>query len=311
MIGLSKVFPTLDCCSCNLHTPDGRSGAPSEYHYHDVQRCTSRRAGQRANFSHASSRGLAMSMKRNARDAASASIACTTELPHEFEGNLGVRKAIYVPFGNAVPQVALLDVDNCVLCGRCELACSVNAIDFLQEPETSLIRAGTVHHCNRLRDDPARLQKGIRAGTAKERTHGVAGRTPTCPSWPLRRVLRPSDGKEPDSIAFVQCAGSRDRSAGVPYCSRVCCMYAIKQAMLLSGTLHIGGFDDLLHGYSCFRQRFRAISIRMRKLWVSNSLRPKLLESRKMKNKTRSCVWRLSRKMAASKKGRTTWPFFR
>jgi heterodisulfide reductase subunit A2 len=50
-------------------------------------------------------------------------------------------------------------------------------------------------------------------------------------------VLRPSDGKEPDSIAYVQCAGSRDRTLGVEYCSRVCCMYAIKQAMLLSGAL--------------------------------------------------------------------------
>jgi len=57
------------------------------------------------------------------------------------------------------------------------------------------------------------------------------------PHGPYNRVLRPSDGKEPDSIAYIQCAGSRDKSMGVPYCSRVCCMYAIKQAMLLSGSL--------------------------------------------------------------------------
>jgi heterodisulfide reductase subunit A len=50
-------------------------------------------------------------------------------------------------------------------------------------------------------------------------------------------VLRPSDGREPESIAYVQCAGSRDATLGVEYCSRVCCMYAIKQAMLLSGAL--------------------------------------------------------------------------
>jgi heterodisulfide reductase subunit A len=57
------------------------------------------------------------------------------------------------------------------------------------------------------------------------------------PHGPYGRVLRPSDGKVPDSIAYVQCAGSRDKSIGIPYCSRVCCMYAIKQAMLLSGAL--------------------------------------------------------------------------
>ncbi len=57
------------------------------------------------------------------------------------------------------------------------------------------------------------------------------------PHGPYGRVLRPSDGKAPESIAYVQCAGSRDQTVGVPYCSRVCCMYAIKQAMLLSGSL--------------------------------------------------------------------------
>ena len=57
------------------------------------------------------------------------------------------------------------------------------------------------------------------------------------PHGPYGRVLRPSDGKAPESLAYVQCAGSRDQTLGVPYCSRVCCMYAIKQAMLLSGSL--------------------------------------------------------------------------
>jgi len=57
------------------------------------------------------------------------------------------------------------------------------------------------------------------------------------PHGPYGRILRPSDGKVPDSIAYVQCAGSRDKSIGISYCSRVCCMYAIKQAMLLTGAL--------------------------------------------------------------------------
>ena len=57
------------------------------------------------------------------------------------------------------------------------------------------------------------------------------------PTGPYGHVLRPGDGKQPDTIAYVQCAGSRDLTLGVDYCSRVCCMYAIKQAMLLSGAL--------------------------------------------------------------------------
>jgi heterodisulfide reductase subunit A len=70
------------------------------------------------------------------------------------------------------------------------------------------------------------------------------------PHGPYGRVLRPSDGKIPESVAFVQCAGSRDQTLGVPYCSRVCCMYAIKQAMLLSGSLP---FADLTIYYMDIR----------------------------------------------------------
>jgi heterodisulfide reductase subunit A len=82
------------------------------------------------------------------------------------------------------------------------------------------------------------------------------------------RVLRPSDGKIPSSVAFVQCAGSRDESIGVPYCSRVCCMYAIKQAMLLSGSLPLADITVYYmnirafgKGYEQFFQNAKAMGI--------------------------------------------------
>ncbi|MDA8165296.1 MAG: CoB--CoM heterodisulfide reductase iron-sulfur subunit A family protein, partial [Desulfobacteraceae bacterium] len=88
------------------------------------------------------------------------------------------------------------------------------------------------------------------------------------PHGPYQRVIRPADGKEPASIAYVQCAGSRDRSHGVPYCSRVCCMYAIKQAMLLAGALPLADitiyYMDIRafgKGYEQFYQNARAMGI--------------------------------------------------
>ena len=88
------------------------------------------------------------------------------------------------------------------------------------------------------------------------------------PHGPYNRVLRPSDGMEPDSIAFIQCAGSRDKSMGVPYCSRVCCMYAIKQAMLLSGavpladiTIYYMDIRTFGKGYEQFFQNSQAMGI--------------------------------------------------
>ncbi|MEJ2024144.1 MAG: FAD-dependent oxidoreductase [Deltaproteobacteria bacterium] len=96
------------------------------------------------------------------------------------------------------------------------------------------------------------------------------------PNGPYNRVLRPSDGMEPDSVAFIQCAGSRDKSMGVPYCSRVCCMYAIKQAMLLSGALPLA--DIIIYymdirafgkGYEQFFQNAQAMGIQFVKAKVA------------------------------------------
>ena len=88
------------------------------------------------------------------------------------------------------------------------------------------------------------------------------------PTGPYGRVLRPSDGKQPSSIAYVQCAGSRDQTLNVPFCSRVCCMYAIKQAMLLSGTLPMADitiyYMDIRtfgKGYEQFYQIAKAMGI--------------------------------------------------
>jgi heterodisulfide reductase subunit A len=96
------------------------------------------------------------------------------------------------------------------------------------------------------------------------------------PNGPYGRVLRPSDGKIPDSVAYVQCAGSRDETLGVPYCSRVCCMYAIKQAMLLSGSLPLADitiyYMDIRafgKGYEQFYQTARAMGIEFVKAKVA------------------------------------------
>ena len=96
------------------------------------------------------------------------------------------------------------------------------------------------------------------------------------PNGPYGRVLRPSDGKIPDSVAYIQCAGSRDETLGVPYCSRVCCMYAIKQAMLLSGALPMADitiyYMDIRtfgKGYEQFYQTARSMGINFVKAKVA------------------------------------------
>jgi heterodisulfide reductase subunit A len=238
MIALSKVFPTLDCASC-ICTPRMAAAAHHEnitiMTYSEVKQ--TRRVG--AGFEATVVKKPRYLNEADCTGCRLCEYECPVILPHEFEGDLGMRKAIYVPFSNAIPQVALLDVENCIFCGRCEKVCPPEALNFLQEPEEITVEAGTII-----------LATGFKLTIPKEEYGGgkllnvldpLQVERLLAPHGPYGRVMRPSDAKVPDSVAYVQCAGSRDKSLdkpfGVPYCSRVCCMYAIKQAMLLSGAL--------------------------------------------------------------------------
>jgi heterodisulfide reductase subunit A len=276
MIGLSKVFPTLDCCSC-ICTP---RMAEAEHHpnvtimtYTEVRRIRREEGGFTAD--------VVKKPRYVDEDKCTGcrlcEYACTTEVPHEFEGNLGVRKAICVPFSNAVPQVALLDLDNCILCGRCERACPTGAIDFLQQPQEVVVRAGTIIVATGYEMLSLDFKSEYGQGRLRNVLDALQAERLLAPHGPYGRVLRPSDGKVPDSIAYVQCAGSRDQSAGVPYCSRVCCMYAIKQAMLLCGSLPLADvtiyYMDIRafgKGFEQFYQNAKAMGIEMVKSKVAS-----------------------------------------
>jgi heterodisulfide reductase subunit A len=236
MIALSKVFPTLDCSSC-ICTP--RMAAAAHHENITIMTYAELEKIKRSNS------GFTASVLKKPRyvkeeDCTGCRLceyACPMELPDEFEGNLGMRKAIYVPFSNAIPQVALLDVDHCLLCGRCEKACPTDAVDFLQEPERITVEAGTIILATGFQLTPMEAKAEYGQGRLHNVLSALQVERLLAPHGPYGRVLRPSDGKVPDTVAYVQCAGSRDQSLGVPYCSRVCCMYAIKQAMLLAGAL--------------------------------------------------------------------------
>lgn len=279
MIALSKVFPTLDCASC-ITTPKMAAVANHEgievLTYTDVVGLEHTGEGFVAH-------ALAKPRYVDAEKCTGCRLceyACPVDLPHEFEGNLGARKAIYVPFATAIPQVALLDLDNCIACGRCYDVCPPQAVDYDQEPQELDIhvRAVVLATGFELTDHGAKKEYG--AGKFANVLTALQMERLLAPHGPFGGPLRPGDGKEPESVAFVLCAGSRDRSLPfpqvVPYCSRVCCMYSVKQAMLLSGALPLADifiyYMDIRafgKGYEQFYQNAKAMGINFVKAKVA------------------------------------------
>jgi len=173
-----------------------------------------------------------------------------------------------VPFTNAIPQYAVLNPDYCTACGACIRACPTDAVKFDQVPETFTVAAEAVILATGYRLNSTSLKPQYHAAESKNIIPPLVMERLLAPHGPYGRVLRPSDGKVPGSIAFVLCAGSRDQSIGVPYCSRVCCMYSIKQAMLLSGalptadlTLYYMDIRAFGKGFEPFYQNAKAMGI--------------------------------------------------
>jgi heterodisulfide reductase subunit A len=160
--------------------------------------------------------------------------SCPVAVPSEFDRGLSNRSAIYVPFPEAQPSRPVIDRENCLhfdgdKCHACRDICPTNAIDFRQEDKISEEEVGAII----VATGYELVQCGAIAEYASDPDviDGLQFERLLSPSGPTSGELRrPSDGKIPEQVVFIQCAGQRDPEHGVPYCSRVCCMYVAKQA---------------------------------------------------------------------------------
>ena len=275
MIALNKVFPTLDCSSC-ICTP---RMAESAHHpniriltYADVKKVEQ----HGKSFTVDIERKPRYVVEEDCIGCSRCEQVCPVDAPHEFDMGLGVRRAIYIPHGNAIPQVAVLDPNYCVFDGNCAKVCPTDCIDFTQRPEELPVEVGAVIITTGLHITPMDAKKEYGGTKYVNVMNPLAMERVQSSNGPYGRVLRPSDGKIPRSIAYVQCAGSRDKSLGVPYCSRVCCMYALKQAVMIKHELHdteialyymdIRAFGK---GFEQFYRRAKAEGIRVVKAKVA------------------------------------------
>jgi heterodisulfide reductase subunit A len=237
MILLSKVFPTLDCAAC-ITTPKVSeiSRHPGITIFTGSQVNGISKKGEN-NFEATITKKPRYVITEDCTGCQLCEEACPVSVPDQYQYNLIGRKAAFIPFSIASPRVAAIDIENCTLCGACEKACPTDCIDFTQEPEEYLVQVKSVVIATGFKLFDPTLMPRYGFGVFKNVITSMQMERQLAPTRPFNSILRPSDGKMPDNIAYVLCTGSRDDTVGNPICSQICCMYSIKQAQLIMGAL--------------------------------------------------------------------------
>lgn len=245
MAQLSETFPTLDCSQCILtpkmvavsRHPNIRLLTNSEVV--DVE-------GYVGNFK--------VKIKKRPRYVdpdvcnlcGECERVCPAYAPNEFDRDLNVRKAIYIPFPQAIPAAYVIDPEVClsfrsfkgvlsgkpIICGRCSEACEAKAINYDEGVEIEEVEVGAIiiatgydlYGKENIGEYGYGKYENVIDSLQFERMLSSTGPTGG-------KIVRPSDGKVPKRVAFIQCCGSRDEQH-LPYCSKICCMYTAKHAMM-------------------------------------------------------------------------------
>ena len=254
MAGLSETFPTLDCSQCIL-TPRmvdaGQHPKIKLYTWSEVEEVN----GFVGNFE--------VKIRKKARYVDTTK--CTgcgncwnscpqKKIPSEFDYGTGNRTAIYIPFPQAVPARPVIDAEHCMklkkgVCGICAKKCAAGAIHYDDQDEIVTEQVGAIvvatgYQLYDFRAPHTDKTKGYGEygyGRFKDVIDSLQFERIVSASGPTGgEIRRPSDGKEPKSVVFISCVGSRDNNKGMAYCSKICCMYNAKHTMLYKHKVHDG-----------------------------------------------------------------------
>jgi heterodisulfide reductase subunit A len=237
MIQLSETFPTLDCSQCIL------SPKMVEVSKHpNITLMVSSEVKQVSGF--VGNFKVKIHSKAQYVDPEKCKICddctpvCPVVVPNEYDSGLTGRRAIHIPFAQAIPASFYLDESAClglnpVVCGKCMDVCEAGAIDYDVKPKTTEIDVGAIVVATGFDLYGQELMAEYGRGKYPDVLDGIQFERLCSASGPTSgHVLRPSDHKEPKNVVFIQCSGSRDPEQHCAYCSKICCMYTAKHATL-------------------------------------------------------------------------------
>jgi heterodisulfide reductase subunit A len=232
MAQLDKTFPTNDCAMCIMAPKLVSTGR-----HHNIKLITNAVVenveGESGNFQVTVRKKNRYVDETKCTGCGICTQKCPVEIPDEYNKELKVRKAIYVRYPQAVPLIFKIDKDHCIGCGNCERYCRAKAIKYDQQEEIIDLNVGSIilspgfkeFNLNRKREYGYDQFPNVISSLELERMLSATG-----PYGGM--LLRPSDGNVPKKLAFIQCVGSRDKNTGNTYCSSVCCMFAMKEAVI-------------------------------------------------------------------------------
>ncbi|MFB3887038.1 MAG: FAD-dependent oxidoreductase [Thermodesulfobacteriota bacterium] len=235
---LDKTFPTNSCGVCFM-SPTPPAFCPIyECHLHDGIELlpyseVSKVEGEGGDFSVSVVRKPRFVDPKRCTLCEACIRVCPVEVEREFGGGLEKRKAIYLPYPQAIPHSLVVDPKTCTRCGECVKACTPGAIDLGMKEEEEAIRVGAILLGFGFEPFWAQSKGEYGFGRYENVLTSIQFERMLSTSSPTRGFpIRISDGKKMEKIAFIQCVGSRDPSCGQDHCSTICCMYATKQAMI-------------------------------------------------------------------------------
>jgi len=245
MAQLSDTFPTLDCAQCILTPRTVEVG-----HHEQIRLLTYSEVedikGEAGDFRVRVHRHAAYVDWDTCTGCGLCQEKCPAEAPSDFERGIGGRGAIYTLSPQAVPNKPVIDAEHCIhflrgRCGACERFCPVGAIDFDQEDSFVEVQCSAIILAPGYDLYPLENMPEYGGGKVPDVIDALAFERLLSSSGPTAgKVRRPSDGREPREVVFIQCAGSRDPQGHLSYCSKICCMYTAKQATLYRHRVHDG-----------------------------------------------------------------------